>query len=188
MSAIVVYWVPLSLLPTRKAGSRRSGPSTIRYLSESDPSLFFGTIAGDAQTGLFQHPLHDSPWAHHLAFDGVAFHRGVGRVSRASLLGDSRDDAAHGSRRAHHALRHPGDDDDLPLPCHGAREDETPLGGGGAQVFRLWLGLVGTLPLWPQHGLRAYRDDSIRVDSHGSSGPGPRPGSPGMSPVRRRSC
>ncbi len=53
LSAIVVYWVPLSLQANAEGWESWFKPSTIRYLSEPDPLLFFGTIAGDAQTGFF---------------------------------------------------------------------------------------------------------------------------------------
>jgi NADH-quinone oxidoreductase subunit N len=46
----------LSEAPTRLVSSAiqaTMSPETIRYLSEPDPRLFFGTIAGDAQTGIF---------------------------------------------------------------------------------------------------------------------------------------
>jgi len=56
-SAMVVYWVPLSLQTNPEGWESWLKPATIRYLSEADPSLFgppgFGTIAGDAQTGFF---------------------------------------------------------------------------------------------------------------------------------------
>jgi NADH-quinone oxidoreductase subunit N len=53
VSAIVVYWVPLSLQANPEGWEQSLSPATIRYLSEPDPALFFGTIAGDTQTGFF---------------------------------------------------------------------------------------------------------------------------------------
>ncbi len=53
VSALVVYWVPLSLQANPEGWESWLKHATITYLSESDPSLFFGTIAGDAQTGFF---------------------------------------------------------------------------------------------------------------------------------------
>ncbi|MGO9915731.1 MAG: NADH-quinone oxidoreductase subunit N [Isosphaeraceae bacterium] len=52
-SAIVVYWVPISLQANAEGWESWLSPATIRYLSEPDPLLFFGTIAGDTQTGFF---------------------------------------------------------------------------------------------------------------------------------------
>jgi NADH-quinone oxidoreductase subunit N len=52
-SAIVVYWIPLSLQADPSAWGSWLSPATIRYLSEPDPALFLGTVAGDSQTGFF---------------------------------------------------------------------------------------------------------------------------------------
>ena len=121
---------------------------------DPDPTIFFGTIAGDVQSAFFNLALRRPAGAGRRAFDVWLVHGGVGRVFRAPVLGHGRHDAAHRRGRAGHAVPDARDDDDLPLPEHGARENEAALGGGGAQVLRLRVGLVGAVPVRPQPGLR----------------------------------
>ena len=162
-------WRPLVVLfralsdPCRIREMRHRGfsPATIDYFSATPiPSLFFGTLAGDSRR-ILQHPLHRPAGPDPLAVDGLVVHRGVGRVFRPDVLGDGRHDAADRLGGADHALPDARDDDDLPVPEHGAGEDETPVGGGGPQVFRLRIGLVGAVPVRAEHALRHDGDDLI---------------------------
>ena len=73
---------------------------------------------------------------------------------------------------------------------HGLREDEAAVGRGGAEVFRLRLGLLGALPVRPEPGLRPDGHDPVRGDPHGARpdrGPARR-ACRGTWPGRRPSC
>ena len=128
------------------------------------PADFLRHDRGRRAERVLQPPLRRPAGAGRGPFDVVLVHRGAGRVFRAVVLGDGRDDAADGRRRARHAVPDARNDDDLPVPEHGARENEAALGGGGAQVLRLWLGVVGAVSLRPQPDLRHDGHDSARRD------------------------
>jgi NADH-quinone oxidoreductase subunit N len=51
--AIVVCFVPLTVRAYPQEEHPWLSPSTIQYFTEADPAIFFGTIAGDIQTALF---------------------------------------------------------------------------------------------------------------------------------------
>jgi NADH-quinone oxidoreductase subunit N len=53
VAAVFVARIPSLLLADLEGWQSWLSPETIRYFSEPDPSLFFGTIAGDAQTAFF---------------------------------------------------------------------------------------------------------------------------------------
>jgi NADH-quinone oxidoreductase subunit N len=53
VSALIVALVPLWILTYPDAAEARFSPDTIKYFIESDPSLFFGTLAGDVQSSFF---------------------------------------------------------------------------------------------------------------------------------------
>ena len=137
--------------------------AAIDYFSEPDPVSFFGTLVGRPADRLLQHPVHRAPAGPgRLAVDDLVVHRGVGRVLRPHVLGDGRHDAADRLRRAAHALPDARDDDDLPVPEHGLREDEAAVGGGGPQVLRLRIGLLGALPVRAEPALRPDGHDPVR--------------------------
>ena len=108
-------------------------------------------------------PPADGP----LALDGVVVHRGVGRVFRPDVLGHGGHDAADGLRGAGHALHHARDDDHLPVPLDGDGEVAAAIGGGGPEVLRLWLGLLGAVPVRIEPALRPDGDDLLRRDLAG---------------------
>ncbi len=70
--------------------------------------------------------------------------------------------------------------------AHG--EDQAPVGGGGPQVFRLRIGLVGALPVRAQPDLRHDGDDVVRWDSEDPGTTRARPVWRTTSPAPRRSC
>ena len=154
-------------------------PADIRVLHAMPiRSIFFGTLAGDVQSGFFN--------ILYVVLLGLivglsmswSFTEEWGEYFALHVLGDGRHDAADGGGRAGHAVLDARDDDDLPLPEHGAGEDEAPVGGGGPQVFRLRLGLVGALPVRAQPALRHDGHDLVRRRSassctrHGRDRPG----------------
>ncbi len=104
----------------------------IDYRANPDPVLFFGTIAGDLLTDLFNVLF--------IALLGLvvrmsmawSFTEDWGEYYALLLLVDGRDDAPDGVRGAADALPDAGDDDHLPLPDHGVREGPAPVGRGGA--------------------------------------------------------
>src|SRR5947209_866740 len=53
VAALVVWLVPLSVRSGSETMESWFRRDTIAYFFESDPRLFFGTIAGDIQTGVF---------------------------------------------------------------------------------------------------------------------------------------
>ena len=138
----------------------------------ADPYLLFGTISGDLLTELFN-PLYvillglvvgmsmawsfTEDWGEYFA---LLFWSTVGMMllTAAEELLDALPDAR--------------DDDDLPLPLHGVREDAAALGRGGAEVLRLRLGLVGPLPVRPEPDLRPDREHAVRRDLAGAASAG----------------
>jgi NADH-quinone oxidoreductase subunit N len=52
-AALMVALVPLSIRADPELSESRFSKDLVAYFSESDPSLFFGTLAGDVQTSVF---------------------------------------------------------------------------------------------------------------------------------------
>ena len=148
LAAVVVCLVPLYVRADPLAERSWLSPKTAAYFMESDPLIFFGTIAGDLQSSVFN--------VVYVILLGLvvglsmstSFTEELGEYFAPLVLGDGGDDAAHCRRRARHAVLDSRDDDHLPLPEHGPGENEAAIGGGGAEILRLRVGVIGAISVW----------------------------------------
>ncbi len=160
VAAVIVCLVPLFV---RGAAGRERwwiSDEFAKYLHNTDPVIFFGTIAGDMQSSIFNVLFvallglvvglsMSSSFTEELGeYFALLFWATVGM-----MLLDRRGGAGH-------AVLDARNDDDLPVSEHGPRKNPPALGGGGAQVFRLRLGVVGAIPVRAQPDLWHDRDDA----------------------------